>query len=64
MPKPVIDESKCTGCFTCVSICPMEIYIKDEAKKKSFVNPKKESECLGCKACEVQCPSEAIKVKD
>ena len=60
MPKPAVDEKKCTGCGTCVEICPMEVFVLE--KKKSVV--KKPKECVGCKACEVQCPAEAIKVKD
>jgi NAD-dependent dihydropyrimidine dehydrogenase PreA subunit len=60
MPKPTIDEKKCTGCGTCVEVCPMEVFTKE--KDKSVV--KKPDECIGCKACEVQCPESAIKVKD
>ncbi len=62
MPKPVIDDKKCTVCGTCVEICPMEIFVKEE--KKVVVEPKKSNECIGCRACEVQCPKEAITVKD
>ena len=60
MPKPIIDEKKCTKCGTCIDICPMGVFAKDKDK----VVVKKPKECIGCKACEVQCPSEAIKVED
>jgi len=60
MPEPVIDESKCTGCKTCVEICPMECFAM-EGEKAKVVLPKK---CIGCRACEVQCPAECIIVND
>jgi len=60
MPKPIIDEKKCTKCGTCIDICPMGVFAKDKDK----VVVKKPKECIGCKACEVQCPAEAIKVED
>ena len=62
MPKPVIDKKKCTDCGTCVEVCPMEIFVKQD--KKVSVSEKKADECIGCRACEVQCPKEAIMVKD
>ncbi|MFC1741652.1 ferredoxin family protein [Nanoarchaeota archaeon] len=62
MPKPIVDESKCTGCGTCVEICPVQVFELDEGSKKS--KPVKEKDCIGCRACEVQCPASAIKVED
>ena len=53
-----IDKEKCTGCGTCVDICPVAVFeIKDE--KCEVVNL---DECLVCQACEVQCPEGAIEI--
>lgn len=60
MPKPIIDEKKCTNCGTCVDVCPMAVFEKGENTAK-VVKPE---DCIGCRACEVQCPEECIKVED
>lgn len=57
--KPYVSKDKCTGCGTCVQICPMQVFAIE--KNKSVV--KKPDECIACKACEMQCPNEAIVIK-
>ncbi len=58
MVKIKIDLEKCTGCGTCVDVCPAGVYeIRDG--KSVAVNV---DECLVCMACETQCPSNAITV--
>jgi len=53
-----IDLEKCTGCGTCVDICPVDVFeIKDE--KCVVINL---DECLVCQACEVQCPNNSIEI--
>lgn len=50
----VVDQSKCTGCGSCVSVCPVEAL--------SIVNGKAEvaESCVDCCACISECPVEAI----
>ena len=50
-----IDEEKCTGCESCVSLCPMEAI--SIVKNKAVVDQNKCKECL---LCMDECPSSAI----
>ena len=53
-----IDLDKCTGCATCVDVCPVAVFeLRDE--KSAAVNV---DECLVCKVCETECPENAIEV--
>ncbi|UCC18472.1 MAG: 4Fe-4S binding protein [Promethearchaeota archaeon] len=53
-----VDSDLCTGCGTCVDICPMKaIKLKDEI---SLIKRKR---CIGCGNCAAKCPSEAIQMK-
>ena len=54
----LIDNEKCTGCGTCVDICPVTVF---EMKEEKSV-PIKIDECILCRACEVQCPENAIQI--
>jgi heterodisulfide reductase subunit A-like polyferredoxin len=55
---PVVDEKTCSGCGTCVSICPFEAMGKDE-KDIARVN---EGLCKGCGLCAASCPERAISM--
>jgi NAD-dependent dihydropyrimidine dehydrogenase PreA subunit len=54
----LIDNEKCTGCGTCVDVCPVAVF---EMKEEKSV-PTKIDECILCRACEVQCPENAIQI--
>ncbi len=52
-----VDHDKCTGCGSCVDVCPSEVFeIKNE--KSVVVNL---AECVECCACISGCPEEAIE---
>jgi Fe-S-cluster-containing hydrogenase component 2 len=51
-----IDKEKCTGCSSCVDICPVDaIKILDD---KAIVD---EDECIDCGTCVEECPEDAIE---
>jgi heterodisulfide reductase subunit A len=55
-----ISENFCTGCQTCIEVCPYGAISFDEAKRISVVN---EVICHGCGNCAAACPSGAASLK-
>ena len=60
MPKVTLNQDKCINCKTCVSTCPMGVYI-DEGDN---VVVGSESECIACMGCVAACPTTAITVEE
>jgi heterodisulfide reductase subunit A len=56
-----ISETFCTGCKTCISVCPYSAISFDDSKKIAAVN---EALCHGCGVCAAACPSGAARVKN
>jgi heterodisulfide reductase subunit A len=56
-----VDEDSCSGCKTCISLCPYKALMYDSVKKIVSVN---EVLCRGCGVCVVTCPSAAIKARN
>ncbi len=56
----VADEEKCSGCKTCILLCPYSAISFDEEKKVSRIN---EALCKGCGVCAAACPSAAITAR-
>ena len=53
-----VDKDECTGCETCIEVCPVEAI--------SMVDDKAQIDqdtCTECETCVPECPVEAIKVK-
>ena len=55
------DEDLCSGCKTCVSLCPYKAITYDSVEKFVSVN---EVLCRGCGVCVAACPSAAIKARN
>ena len=53
-----VDDTKCTGCETCLTVCPYEAISKDQVRGVARVN---EALCTGCGTCAATCPSNAIQ---
>lgn len=53
-----VDAEACTGCGSCVEICPIEaVQLHDDV---AAVDPKR---CIGCGVCVVRCESDAIRLE-
>jgi heterodisulfide reductase subunit A len=53
-----VDEALCTGCQTCLTVCPYEAITRDAARRVSRVS---DALCTGCGTCVASCPSNAIQ---
>jgi heterodisulfide reductase subunit A len=53
-----VEEEACSGCKTCMPLCPYQAISFVEAKKKAEIN---EVLCKGCGTCVAACPSGSIK---
>jgi len=56
----VVDEKLCSGCKTCLDLCPYKAITFEEAKKLAVIN---EALCKGCGTCAAACPAGAIVSK-
>lgn len=53
-----VDEELCTGCQTCLLVCPYEAITRDEQREIAVIS---EATCAGCGTCVAACPSNAIQ---
>ncbi|MEA3350324.1 MAG: 4Fe-4S binding protein, partial [Chloroflexota bacterium] len=62
----VVDQEKCTGCLTCLRICPFEVPIiqpnqtgAGKIMGAAYIEP---AVCQGCGSCAAECPAHAIQL--
>ncbi|WP_407282013.1 Coenzyme F420 hydrogenase/dehydrogenase, beta subunit C-terminal domain [Methanolobus sp. WCC1] len=61
----VVSSDLCTGCGTCVSICPQEAIQMEIDKKKGIYIPKVNSvSCNNCNLCLNSCPGHSVDFKN
>ena len=53
-----LDPAGCTGCGTCLTVCPREV-LEMEGRK---VRIRERDACMECGACQRNCPTGAIRV--
>lgn len=52
-----VDESSCVSCGKCKRVCPMNVDVTDNSRKR-----KNGTECILCMECADACPKQAIKL--
>jgi NAD-dependent dihydropyrimidine dehydrogenase PreA subunit len=57
---PIVNRDVCSGCKTCVEICPNEVYEIESEKS----NPARPEDCIECWACVNQCPTSSIQLHE
>jgi heterodisulfide reductase subunit A len=55
-----VEEELCSGCKTCLDICPYRAITFDEDVKRASIN---EALCKACGTCAATCPSGAIRAR-
>ena len=57
----VVNEESCSGCRSCILVCPYKAIHFDIEKKKAYVNPVL---CVGCGTCVACCPANALLARN
>lgn len=50
------DESKCIQCGKCLEVCPMDVEVNKDSRKR-----KNATECILCNQCKKECPVKALR---
>ena len=52
-----VDESKCISCGKCKKVCPMNVEVPNNSRKRKHA-----TECILCMKCVESCPKKALKL--
>ncbi len=52
-----VDESKCVSCGKCKKVCPMNVDVTDNSRRR-----KNGTECILCLECVDACPKQALEL--
>ena len=52
---PKIDENKCVHCNKCLKVCPMNVEVNNESRRR-----KNGTDCILCYECTKKCPVKAL----
>ena len=62
----VVDEGMCTGCLTCLRICPFNVPVMKSDRMgvgsilgTAYIEP---AICQGCGLCAAECPARAVQL--
>ncbi|GAG39367.1 unnamed protein product [marine sediment metagenome] len=54
----VLDVEKCTGCGTCIEVCPHDVFALENGKTRIIDR----DACMECGACALNCSAQALSV--
>lgn len=60
MPQIIIDETLCTRCNTCSSVCVLRVVEKATRSSLPVIAPENIRTCFSCGHCEAFCPQKAL----
>jgi len=55
---PILDETLCTGCGRCATLCPTDCL----AMKGPLPWMPRPAACIGCAVCALVCPASALRM--
>ena len=58
--RPIFNRSSCSGCRSCLRICPVHALVFDEGGHKVCIDDRL---CIRCFCCQEVCPEDAITIK-